>query len=426
MKLSKYTVEIKINNQQYILYNTISRSYYLYSDKEKEAIWNLLFSLGDKTSYYLEEIELLRQLAQKEIIVDENIDELRKLEYLENSQWYQNAAYHLTIFSTNACNFRCIYCTQEHVVKNIEENVIEKVIDLVESLSRQVKLIYITWFGGEPLLQYPKIKKMMGKVIEICEKNHCDIGTDFVTNGYLLNENMVDDMLAMHTKTLQITVDSSPEIHNQRRYLKDGSATYEKILSNIITILEKGMEIILRINIDEKTFLYPIQILDDIPKEFRNLVTISISNIFQEKNRKSAYDIYLKAICMGYKYGERKNDYYGCKTCGNRNIVIDTNGDILFCTNVLPEEGVIGKLNEKGNITYYEREKYRQSIMKSARDNETCRGCIELPFCIGRCRLTRTKEEHNCLGKTNVGLSLEERAKLDFYYDEVQKGEYVV
>ena len=28
--------------------------------------------------------------------------------------------------------------------------------------------------------------------------------------------------------------------------------------------------------------------------------------------------------------------------------------------------------------------------------------------------------------EANVGLSLEERAKLDFYYDQVKKGEYIV
>lgn len=422
MKLSRYNTEVKINNQQYIIYNTLSRCYQLYTDEEKAPLKKLLGELNTKNEYTLEEISLLRQLAQKGIIVDDKIDELHKLEYLENSQWYQNAIYRLTFYATNACNFRCSYCTQEHIVKNIEDEVIENGVALIEKLAKNVKLLCITWFGGEPLLQYQKIKDMMKKVTKICDENNCSLYTSFVTNGYLLNENMISDLIEMHTESLQITVDSNPKIHNKRRHLKNGSGTYDKILQNIIILLEHGIEIVLRINIDEETFQYPFTILTDIPEEYRNLVTISISNLFQNEDKCSAYNIYLKAIEMGYKYGNRRNDYYGCGTCGNRNITIDTDGNILFCTNVSTEEGIIGKLGKNGIVTYSNRDKYIQDIMKSARDNETCRDCIQLPFCIGRCRLARNKSEHGCMGKTNSGLSLEECAKLDYYYDQVCNG----
>lgn len=426
MKLSRYNTEIKINNQQYIIYNTLSRCYQLYTNKEKESLKKLLSELNKKNECTLEEISLLRELAQKGIIVDDKIDELRKLEYLENSQWYQNDIYRLTFFSTNACNFRCSYCSQEHVVKNIEDEVVENGIALIEKLSKNVKKLCITWFGGEPLLQYQKIKDMMKRVTQICDENHCSLYTNFVTNGYLLNENMISDLIEMHTVSLQITVDSNPEVHNKRRHLKNGSGTYSKILQNIITLLDNGIKIVLRINIDEETFQYPFTVLDDIPEKYRNLVTISISNLFQNEDKCSAYDIYLKAIEMGYKYGNRRNDYYGCATCGNRNISIDTDGNILFCTNVSTEEGTIGKLEKNGKVTYSNRDKYIQNIMKSARDNETCKECIELPFCIGRCRLARVKSEHGCMGRANSGLSLEECAKLDYYYDQACNGGDVV
>ena len=98
-------------------------------------------------------------------------------------------------------------------------------------------------------------------------------------------------------------------------------------------------------------------------------------------------------------------------------MVIDTNGDILFCTNANSKTGVIGELKENGVITYKNRDKYMQMIMTSVRENEECQRCIELPFCIKRCRLERVQQNKRCYGKQNDDLSLEERAKLDFYYD---------
>lgn len=419
MKLSKYSMEIKIDNEKYMLYNTLSRQYYIYTNREQKKIGDFLCTLNRK-EYSLEDIKLLKELMQKEIIIDENTSEINKVKYLENSCFYQNKEYRLIIFPTNACNFRCVYCTQEHIIKNIENVVIEKVITFIERLSCHIKMLNITWFGGEPLLQFEEINKIMQRVIPICQNNCCDVHTEFVTNGYLLNEQMVQKMKLFHTKILQITIDSSPEIHNKRRIFANGSGTYEKIVNNMIMVLQQGVEIILRINIDEETYKYPIQILEDIPQTYRDLVTVSISNIFQTKIKSSSYGIYLNAIQKGYKYDERKNNFYGCATCGNRKIVINTNGNILFCTNIKGKEGIIGKLEKNGIITYYNRDRYIEAIMKSACDNKICRECIELPMCIGRCRLARVKESNQCLGKANGGLSLEERAKLDYYYDEIR------
>ena len=42
--------------------------------------------------------------------------------------------------------------------------------------------------------------------------------------------------------------------------------------------------------------------------------------------------------------------------------------------------------------------------------------CIELPYCIGRCQIGANNNE--CLGILNDGLSIEERARLDYLFDK--------
>lgn len=160
--------------------------------------------------------------------------------------------------------------------------------------------------------------------------------------------------------------------------------------------------------------------MEEINPEFRKRVKVSISNLFQEEEKSSTYEIFKKAIEMGYLYTQRKNNYMGCTTCGNNALVVDTNGDILFCTSTSSIKNVVGKLEEGGKIIYKNMEQRRQELMASARDNEKCRTCIELPLCIGRCRLARIEKNQGCMGKQNDGLSIEERAKLDFYYDKIK------
>ena len=294
---------------------------------------------------------------------------------------------------------------------------ISKIYGVIEALSQKYEVLQITWFGGEPLLMYSKIKEIIEEAIKICEAKGCELVNNFVTNGYLLNEVRIEELRRLHTETMQITVDSCPEIHNKQRPLINGNGTYQEILNNIKLALASQINVVLRINIDADSYKYPLTILDDIPPKLRKNTTISVSNIFQNNERYSTYKILYRAIEMGYNYSERENDYSGCLTCGNRRMVIDTNGDILFCTNANSKTGVIGELKENGVITYKNRDKYMQMIMTSVRENEECQRCIELPFCIKRCRLERVQQNKRCYGKQNDGLSLEERAKLDFYYD---------
>jgi len=46
-----------------------------------------------------------------------------------------------------------------------------------------------------------------------------------ITNGYLLNEKNIDFIINNEIKFLQITIDGNEEIHNKRRYLKNGNPT---------------------------------------------------------------------------------------------------------------------------------------------------------------------------------------------------------
>ena len=125
-------------------------------------------------------------------------------------------------------------------------------------------------------------------------------------------------------------------------------------------------------------------------------------------------DILKRAIDLGYQI-ERKNSFRGCSTCNMNNINIDTNGNILFCTGTKGNVD-IGRLLEKGIARYNNKQEYFSNINKTLLHNMKCKQCIELPYCIGRCQIGANNNE--CLGILNDGLSIEERARLDYLFDK--------
>ena len=166
MRMSKYNSRIQLNEKYEMLYNLISREYYVYGVDKKDDLWKFLESLN-KSSYSVEEATLIESLYKKGIIIDETLDELKKLERLENQEIYDNKQFFLTIYTTNACNFQCTYCTQEHKIRNLEINVQEKIIEVIEIISSRVRNLYVTWFGGEPTLQHLIIYRIMKTATKI-------------------------------------------------------------------------------------------------------------------------------------------------------------------------------------------------------------------------------------------------------------------
>ena len=232
MRISRYSKEIKIDEKKYVLYNTYTRKYYEYSYDEKHEIQSLLNHLN-KENYSVQEAECIKALYERGIIISDSENELLLVELKEDKKRNDEKNYHITILPTNACNFRCSYCTQSHEVHVMTEKVQKNIIDFINIMSKSKEKIGITWFGGEPLLQYSLINNVMSNVQKICDSNGCKLQTDFVTNGYLLTEAMIINMKEFGTYALQITVDLNKSIHDKRRILANGEVSYDVIIYNI-------------------------------------------------------------------------------------------------------------------------------------------------------------------------------------------------
>lgn len=123
------------------------------------------------------------------------------------------------------CNSRCIMC-DIWKTKEKEENYgqIKKIIDGIHSLG--VK--NITFTGGEPFL-----RKDIFKIISYASKK--GLNTTIVTNGTLLNKNLIKQILKSGLNNIYFSIDGTKIIHNRIRG-KEGM--FEKAISNMKNLLE--------------------------------------------------------------------------------------------------------------------------------------------------------------------------------------------
>ena len=88
----------------------------------------------------------------------------------------------------------CPYCFEKHRRKKMSKKVQNDILNFIERTIRFTKVdkIYITWFGGEPLLAYDVIDSLSQRMIELANKWKIQYSASIVTNGFLLTQKIVD------------------------------------------------------------------------------------------------------------------------------------------------------------------------------------------------------------------------------------------
>lgn len=162
---------------------------------------------------------------------------------------------YFTWIVTYNCNFRCPYCFECRDIKDGKEQIVftkdmvDKAYLAMEKIEprKELRNSVITLYGGEPLLK--ENKEIVTYIVEEGYKR----GYKFiaVTNGYDL-ENYIDLLSPDKIFKLQITIDGTKELHNQKRIHLYDHNTFDKILSNIELVQDKDVKIVVRVNTDNQ------------------------------------------------------------------------------------------------------------------------------------------------------------------------------
>jgi uncharacterized protein len=202
--------------------------------------------------------ELLNNMKEKGYFVDEKEEELvYKSKYLDFVDARDDDELQLFFVPNYACNFACTYCYQDEYT-NDKQLLTHEIVDaffryiLTEFAGRKK---YLTVFGGEPLLNSPQQKEMITFLLQKANDSHLEVC--IVTNGYAL-EDYASILKKANIREIQVTLDGTGDMHNKRRFLKGGGATFDKIVKGIDACLDLTMPVNLRMVVDKEN-------IDELP-----------------------------------------------------------------------------------------------------------------------------------------------------------------
>lgn len=161
-------------------------------------------------------------LQENGMIVPSNLNEREKVIEIWNSNTLSSDSFTFIINPTLRCNFNCWYCYENHRNAPIMNNdILERTKALIGQTIERTNLIKLSFFGGEPLLEFSRIVKPLIEYTEnAVSKVNKDIQISFTTNGFLLTPSMIDFLSQHYVKFMQITLDGGKQTHNKTRISK--------------------------------------------------------------------------------------------------------------------------------------------------------------------------------------------------------------
>ena len=375
----------------------------------------------------------------KDLKIKEEIYELLEKGFLKNKRpkviehpeqdfylYYSNKKMRKLILQvTQACNFRCSYCDyscgdenfhRKHNNTNMSEETAMKAIAFFKKHSLDQDRINISFYGGEPLINFSLIKKCIETVNNEFAGKH--ISYNLTTNGLLLNPEKAIYLIDNNVN-ITVSLDGPQSIHDKNRKLAiNGRGTFDLIIQNLKYLYLNYPEYYSKINyncvVDPRIWdnscndFFQTAMFEKSHVVFSPMHPVNGRNIYypttylirQKKAELSAISImitdnYLKNINMESKYWFEKqtktNSHLGKQielpdVCGHsgpcipgvNRLFVNTNGDLFPCE----------KANEKsdvmtlGNIvTGIDMDKAINMLNITKLMPEKCRNCWGILHC---------------------------------------------
>jgi len=249
MKASEFNIFVpSFFDGVYLAYNTFTGSFMSVGEDEFRRYEEIFRKIDAEDE--VEPDALVAQLEREGFLIADDVDERAALQQRYFRGRDRSHATVLTIAPTISCNFGCTYCFQEHPKRKMSQEDVASLKKYVDDRLVPETELYITWFGGEPLMAFDVIMELCDYFSVLCKERRCTYTQSMITNGSLLDEIKVDFLQRQgNFKYLQITLDGPPEVHDRRRLYQNGRPTFSRILANLAQAVGK-VPITIRVNID--------------------------------------------------------------------------------------------------------------------------------------------------------------------------------
>ncbi len=404
MKFSKYNI-IKEYEGNTLLYNSFTKSSIILDENidlkkfEKD-------SEIDKFSEYEKKL-----LIDNGFIIDDNRDETNELKYIFHQKYFDNSFFNIVLVPTLKCNFACPYCFEKghSCGKENIKKYFETLYKYAEKYFKLHNVVQISLFGGEPLLYIKEALEFLEWVKNDSVKNNYEYFVSIVTNGSLLNEEIFNKLLEHNLYSLQITIDSDMETHDNNRIFKNGKPSFMLLIDNINTLLPltkkyEKFKFVLRINLNNTTVEKVQKSLDYIKQDIRSSIYLLIRAVYNtktyQKNNNNSLNELKPYFDLGkqmeFKIITEKYNYQTCEACGDNKIFyLMPDLSIWKCINDLDfKQSCFGKILDNGEVDLIPENmvNWYEKCSETFKDEE-CLKCKKLPDCLGGCPLYKAKHQ---------------------------------
>lgn len=383
-----------------------------HADKYKLSVWNTIIPYGRSVLCFNSLSGSLVMMSDDEYQPVSSVEEKLKLGVIvpetcdERKEWIErytlakkdDSFLDLTIAVSRNCQLRCVYCFEGAKVKhNITPEAVERIKSFVRSKIGSLKVLRVTWFGGEPLMHLPSICELSEFFIELCRSHGVRYISDITTNGVGLTAKTIHTLVHdCDVRRYMITIDGPKEIHDRRRIFPGGQGSFDIIWKNIIALSREDVGITIRVTIDKENVDGIRDLIDLVAENMdRNRVSMVFvrthdfsftpddvrSTVFT--NRQFApveTDLILYAASKGI--GEVPLPHHaplgGCLR--EADIVIGTDGEVYRCLDTIGEKKwITGCISDMVKPQWYS-----EWLAWNPADGK-CGSCRLLPLCSGGC-----------------------------------------
>lgn len=391
-------------NSLFLIYNTLSQklikvNFDIYKDLKKHS---MLDTKKHSNS--------LNELKHFGVICEESFDEDNYMYHMLNKQIFRNDL-NITIIPTTSCNFRCVYCFENHDALFMSKETEDRVIRFLRKNIPKYNCINIDWFGGEPLLKKDSIIRIMTAAKNIGNKFSVPVSSRMTTNGYLLDFQTFTELQKCGVLFYQITIDGMREDHNKLRPHITRNDSFEKIIKNIKEISQNSQcsffKITLRTNLSASNYWnyknYLLMMKELLGNDKRFEFDVEIVCDWGGDNVKGIYDELLsmqrsdfidniikiqKEIGLFVDNSNLKFQGSRCQTGYANGFTINYDGSLHKCSLVEfgsnhynnKNNNSIGELLHSGEVVI--NEAVNSFYTQLHTPYEKCRNCCWLPVCL--------------------------------------------
>ncbi len=210
-------------NRQIYLYNVNRIQGY----RINEALAKEIDKLKNTLEFTLEELgpELVTALRKLHLV--EKISVEKKVDFNPPERVPVSS---ISLNVAQLCNLSCIYCygvDGEYGEKGLmKEEIAYAAVDWLIEQSMGLSEVHINFFGGEPLLNFSLIKKVVEYAKQRCKERNKKIRFSMVTNGTLLKDE-INQFLNDHDFSITLSFDGDANVQDKNRPLKGGRGSYK-------------------------------------------------------------------------------------------------------------------------------------------------------------------------------------------------------